>query len=83
MIKKRKVTAVEFLFDSSTLLSMWYSPKTKTLRVRFKVKDSDKYSQYRYLNVPPEIVEQVKKSSSQGMYFHSMIKGKYETKKDT
>jgi hypothetical protein len=64
------------LVESSNINKINFDLTTLTLSINFKPN-----STYEYLNVPYWIWEGLIGSPSKGKYFHSFIKGKYETKK--
>lgn len=59
-------------FRSTLLAAFVYEPRMQTLEVRFR-----SGSVYRYLCVPPEVVEQLRSSSSKGRFFNNAIRGRY------
>jgi hypothetical protein len=62
--------------SSSHLVSVGYDPLSHTLEIEFK--DG---SVYQYYNVPSAIYQGLMNASSQGIYFHAHIEGKYQYRK--
>lgn len=64
------------LTESSNINKIKFNLETQTLTINFKPDNT-----YEYYNVPYWIWEGLMGNESKGKYFHSFIKGKYETKK--
>lgn len=64
------------LVESSNINKIKFDLNTQTLSINFKPD-----STYEYYNVPYYIWEGLLGNTSKGKYFHSFIKGNYETKK--
>ena len=60
--------------DSSNLAAYSYDEATRELRVKFR-----SGGMYAYEQVPVEVVDEMKRSSSIGTYFALHIKGQYPT----
>lgn len=60
--------------SSSNIVSVAYDPADQTLEVVFK-----NGSVYQYAGVPKHIADHLMAASSVGSYFHSTIKGYYQT----
>jgi len=59
--------------ESSSLLSIGYDQKARTLEIEFR-----SGARYRYLAVPATVFEELKKAPSKGRYFAQSIRGRYE-----
>jgi hypothetical protein len=62
--------------DSSSLASIGYEPRTRTLEVEFRGGRV-----YRYLSVPPKVVRSLLEADSAGRYLNLEIKGNYPSEK--
>jgi len=58
--------------ESSTIRSVGYDPKTRTLEIEFQSGQV-----YDYADIPPEVHEDLMKAESRGRYFREKIRDVY------
>jgi len=62
-----------FPVESKNILSVGYNANNRTMRIEFK-----QNAFYDYMDVPPEVFQQIMSAQSKGTFFHSAVKGKYD-----
>ncbi len=60
--------------ESSSLRSIGYDRVTRVLEIEFRGGRT-----YRYRDVPPELVGELKRAASKGQFFQSFVRDRFET----
>ena len=67
----------QFPLASSAIADIWYDSETKELWIQFAKKRA--YPKYHLEGVPQDVVVGLLNDSSAGNYYHSRIKGRYQS----